>query len=72
LQFLFLDDEHKEQHACASRQGIIVKCISPMNDRMGIQITGDIPIARFNMLINREIKSTKWALSHYHQPTWYN
>jgi hypothetical protein len=33
----------------------------PRNDRMGIQHTGERPIAQFNMLISREIKSTKWA-----------
>jgi hypothetical protein len=33
----------------------------PTNDRMGIQLTGERPIARFNVLIDRDIKSTKWA-----------
>jgi hypothetical protein len=33
----------------------------PMNDRMSIQLTGERPIARFNVLIDQEIKNTKWA-----------
>jgi hypothetical protein len=58
LQFLFLDDEHKRVQAANASSS---SAPPPMNDRMGIQLTGDIPIARFNMLIKREIKSTKWA-----------
>jgi hypothetical protein len=33
----------------------------PRNDRMGIQLTEDITIARFNMLIDWGINIAKWA-----------
>jgi hypothetical protein len=58
LQFLFLDDEHKRVQAAKASSSSAPPL---MNDRMCIQLTGDIPISWFNMLIKREIKSTKWA-----------
>jgi hypothetical protein len=33
----------------------------PRNERMGIQLIGERPIARFSVLVDRQIKSTKWA-----------
>ena len=58
--FIVLDDEHRSQtRACATESSS--RAAAAAQDRMGIRFADEQHHDRFNMIKNREVKTTKWA-----------